>query len=254
MKIIGFAQLHNERLNGNLQNWFACMRPLCDFIYIYDQASNDGSVEYYESQKNVVVIRSNVNDFPREIICKGILLRKLLSDHPDATAILWVDGDTILERAFTRQAVEELLMNSSADMFSFGHYNLWRSDCFYRIDSKYHGLNGKVIALWRNNGKLHFPEELGLHKSQNPLGIERLERCPFSLIHRGFATDAQIFRKYGRYKSFGQSGWALQRLLNEKGLNVVELPDILPEWFPVTDPDDPRTKAPLLQLEEQMES
>ena len=40
-------ELRNELSNGNLENWFRCME-FCDKIYIYDQASDDGSLEYYE--------------------------------------------------------------------------------------------------------------------------------------------------------------------------------------------------------------
>ena len=101
MKIIGFSQLRNELSNGNLENWFRCMN-FCDYIYIYDQASDDGSKEYYKKYKNTVVIESPVNDFEREITCKDILLRRVLNDHPDTDWIYWIDGDTILDGRMLR--------------------------------------------------------------------------------------------------------------------------------------------------------
>ena len=69
MKIIGFTQLHNELSKGNLKNWFRSLE-FCDYIYIYDQASTDGSLDYYKTHKNTVVIESPTNDFEREIACK----------------------------------------------------------------------------------------------------------------------------------------------------------------------------------------
>ena len=70
MKIVGFAQLRNELEKGNLENWFKCMIPICDYIYIYDQNSIDGSLEYYSRFKNTTVISSPTNRFKEEMICK----------------------------------------------------------------------------------------------------------------------------------------------------------------------------------------
>ena len=82
MKIIGFAQLRNELSKGNLHNWFRSME-VCDQVYIYDQASDDGSQEVYKSRENIYVIQSDTNRFQEEISCKRQLLQKLLEDHPD---------------------------------------------------------------------------------------------------------------------------------------------------------------------------
>ena len=91
MKIIGFAQLYDELSNGNLENWFKSMNTICDHIYIYDQASTDGSKEYYKTQPNVTVIESPINDFENELICKQKLLEQIRKDHPDYDWILWLE-------------------------------------------------------------------------------------------------------------------------------------------------------------------
>lgn len=83
MKIVGFAQLRNELEKGNLENWFRCMLSICDFIYIFDQNSTDGSLEYYKKIDNVVVIESPTNRFEEEMICKNDLLQKIIIEHPD---------------------------------------------------------------------------------------------------------------------------------------------------------------------------
>ena len=82
MKIIGFSQLRNELSKGNLENWFQCM-GVCDYIYIFDQASDDGSHDIYSQHDNVVLIQSEENRFHEEILCKKEMLEKLLSEHPD---------------------------------------------------------------------------------------------------------------------------------------------------------------------------
>jgi hypothetical protein len=66
MKIVGFAQLRNELEKGNLENWFKCM-SVCDYIYIFDQNSTDGSQEYYKKFDNVSVIESKENRFSEEL-------------------------------------------------------------------------------------------------------------------------------------------------------------------------------------------
>jgi hypothetical protein len=47
MKLIAFSQLRNELSNGNLENWFNST-AMCDYRYIYDQNSDDGSKEFYK--------------------------------------------------------------------------------------------------------------------------------------------------------------------------------------------------------------
>jgi hypothetical protein len=166
-----------------------------------------------------------------------------------------MDGDTILDGrllANDGRLFRETLANTHDNIgsLSLGHYNLWRSDIYYRVDSLYHGLNriGR-IALWRNNGKIHFPATPGLHKSQYPDGLGGIKtRIEFSLIHRGFATDSQIWGKYKLYKSLGQRGWKLDRLLDERTLEVKRIPDeVLPEWYDVRDIVDPRTKERIIE-------
>ncbi len=47
----------------------------------------------------------------------------------------------------------------------------------------------------------------------------------------------------------GQSGYSLERLLNEDGLTVAKLADgILPDWFEIKDDIDPRTKAKIRDI------
>lgn len=253
-KIVGFTQLRNELEKGNLQNWFKQM-SVCDRVYIFDQNSDDGSKDYYKLFPNAIVIESNTNRFHEELICKQELLDKLLQEDKDADWILWLDGDLLLDGRLLKNNGEALLQLCSyaefnqADACFFNHYNLWRSDIYYRTDDAYHSLNGSWCPLWRNNGNLFFKKTAGLHNKQYPDGLTKGLRTPFSVVHRGFATDYQIITKYNVYKSNGQKGWALDRLLNEDGL-VVELLDknLLPEWFETKDEQDPKTKKRIKEI------
>jgi len=241
MKIIGFSQLRNELSKGNLQNWFKSMQ-FCDFIYIYDQNSNDGSKEYYKKFNNTTVIESFTNNFHNEITCKKILLEKLLKEHPDVEWIFWMDGDTILDGRMLKNNGKEFKLilkkasKENIDAIVMGHLNLWRSDVYYRVDNDYDWLhNNGVKAFWRNNGQIYFPESPGLHQPQYPMGLKKQIRIDRDLIHRGFATDEQIITRYKLYKSKGQTGHSLERLLDEKTLSVVEIDKTqLPDWFKVS--------------------
>lgn len=254
MKIIGFAQLRNELSKGNLENWAKCME-ICDYVYIYDQGSNDGSHEFYKTKANWNVIYSPTNRFGEEIVCKAELLEKLLADHPDVDGIFWMDGDTILDNRLLvnngsqlRSLVSEAKLKG-IDCYRFGHYNLWRSDVYYRLDSQYNDLNGIVKALWINNGNLSFPKTLGLHHSQHPSGLSNVVYCGFNLIHKGFSTDEQIVNRYKLYKGLGQNGWSLDRLIEENGLRVEHLPEeIIPEWYLKNDIENPVNKKTIKEL------
>ena len=249
MRIAGFAQMHNELQNGHLHNWLKCM-SVCDSLFIYDQASTDGSLEEYR-HPNLHVIKSQTNDFSNELLCKQKLLELVLKES-GADWIFWLDGDTLLDRRLLEpgalHALCEAEGRAGCGALKFGHYNLWRSDIYYRTDDQYDGLDGHVWALWKVNPRLSFPRTNGLHGKQYPDRLGQSKRVPYSLIHRGFSTDEGIIRKYETYKARGQTGWALDRFLKEDGLIVEALPDILPSWFVVQDSQDPRTKKPLREI------
>ena len=259
MKIVGFSQLRNERDKGNLEHWLKCM-SLCDAVYIYDHASDDGSQELYKQAaeyQKVVVIQAPKNMFTQELICKASLMDQLKANEPDADWVWWMDGDTLMDgRLLDETILRDMLSNHmDADGIRMGHYNLWRSDVWYRVDSAYHGFHttGRV-PFWRFPKIRNFPRNPGLHSGANefPRGIDaqRIARpMDYSLIHRGFATDAQILTKYHLYKGYGQRGWDLDRLIDEETLEVARIPmEILPEWFEVVDDTDPTMKLKLKEL------
>jgi hypothetical protein len=262
MKIVAFAQLHEELRKGNLENWYRSVTG-CDHVYVFDQASRDGSDEVYARDSRTVVLASPVNAFDRELECKAVLLERILADHPDTDWVFWLDGDTVLDGrllANGARAFRELCSRGSAEGvggFKLGHYNLWRSDTYYRVDNQFHGLHGGgVCALWRNNGRLRFAPRPGLHVTTTPDGLGPCPRVDYSLVHRGFATDAQILEKHRVYASRGQRGWELCRLIDESTLCVAPIPiELLPDWYPIHDGGAPPIgKKPLVELAREREA
>jgi hypothetical protein len=257
-KVVGFAQLRNELSKGHLKNWFRSM-GFCDFIYIFDQASDDGSLKEYAKHKNTVVIKSRTNRFKKEISCKSELLKKILREQPDTDWIFWMDGDTVLDNRLISNnfaGVKQLIVDANArgcGSISLGHYNLWRSNHHYRMDNAYHAMDGYgVVAFWKNNGSLAFPEGEGLHSLQFPDNMGEPEHASFKLVHYGFATDKNIIDKYNVYRSFGQSGESLERLLSEEGLHVIEAdPAILPSFIDTSKCVHPRDQRPIREIYEE---
>ncbi len=254
MKLIGFSQLYNENAKGNLQWWLPMMSSICDYVYVFDQGSTDGSDQMYLQYPNVVVTHSPTNRFAEELICKQELLDRVYSDHPDVSWILWLDGDTMITCPSDLRTVIRFDCNTYAHSrgIRYEHYNLWRSDTRYRTDNNYHWLARRRVPLWNCTtfGKLKFDTSPGLHKIQKPVGINEHSTAfssTCSLLHRGFATDQQIIGKYDTYKGFGQTGNALDRILDETGLTTMRLPThaISPLFTTET---DPKTLTPIRQI------
>jgi len=250
MKIVGFAQLHNELEQGNLVNWFRSMWQICDHIYIYDQNSTDGSRKVYEQYSNVHVIYSETNNFINEIKCKAELLKRAKKEQPDTDWFFWMDGDTLLQGNLLSGDVHYVLnkLPTTYDGIKTGHLNLWRSDIWTRLDDHYHDLNDiGVLCFWRNKEDLAFSDYGGLHLPQYPPQVIKTIKAPWYLIHRGFATDESIIRKYNTYKERGQSGWELERLLDETTLKVQKFEGLLPLWLR-PDEQNPLTKRRLKDI------
>lgn len=228
--IIGFTQARNELSKGNLHRWLQNM-DFCDKIYIYDNNSTDGSLEVYASNPKCVVVRSTTNNFEYELVCKRILLKKLLMENPEVQWICWTDVDTLLDARLVKD--DALILrdwlkkagNNGIDGIKLGHYNLWKSETHYRLDNSYHCFHewGR-IPFWRNNGKLEFLPIQGLHQSQEPKGLDTIIRIDYNLVHRGFASESQIHERYETYKSKGQVGPDLDRLIDESSLWLEPIP------------------------------
>ena len=256
MKIIGFAQLRNEMEKGNLENWFKCMLPICDSIYIYDQNSIDGSLEYYSKFENTFVISSPTNRFQEEMICKEELLQKIKKEQPDTDWIFALDGDTLMDGRLLKNNGDafrdlcESLKDEPYDGYIFGFKNLWRSDTYWRYDSDYNWPdNNGTCPLWRFKPDMHFEVRAGLHISASPISVRSTLRLDYALVHRGFSTDKQIMDKYDLYGSMGQTGYLLDRFLEEGPLAVTKIdPELLPDWLEIIDDVNPITKRKLRDI------
>lgn len=226
MKIAGFIKFYNEESKGNLERALKCLSSICDVIVAADDGSTDNSIKIAEKYTEHI-IRFNEPNLPKELERKQEMLEYTLQLDPDW--ILWIDGDEILE-AKAERGIKDLCKFGDSfgiDGFAFHEINLWRSECWYRLDNKYNDL--WKINLWKNNGNLKFDISPGLHKQQHPLGINKVFATNIQLIHYGFSSEKLIVDKYLMYKKLGQKGWALDRLIDERTL---QLSPVNLAWFP----------------------
>lgn len=214
MRVIAFLQLFNELENGNLVRCLDNCKIWADDIYIYDDCSTDGSQEVYlQYTDKTKIIYGNTREFNKEIYHKKELLALALQDNPDW--IIWQDGDAILSRELTNNLKNILqeLDDKNIDGAYIHYLNLWRSNSFHRVDNSYD--KGWFCIVWKNNGKLkYFPKD-GLHQDQFPKGMNNTIKINHNVIHYGFSTKENIVRKYVTYKSYGQTGQSLHRLIDE---------------------------------------
>lgn len=241
-KIICITQVYNELRKGNLERFWKFIEPVCDGLVVYDDGSTDGSYEYM-LDKAIFTLRAGENDFKNEVNHKKILLEYALKLQPDF--ILWLDADEVL----TANAEVELQNlckyadENNIDGLSFHEINLWRSHSWKRIDNSYN--LGWFVRLWRVTPELAFRDsEPGLHQQQFPHSISKIERTDrVGVIHYGFASDRSLAFKYLVYRSHGQTGWALERLLDESTLTLEKVDEKL---FPIglyIDDDKPEQRS-----------
>lgn len=229
MKVVAVLQLWNELERGNLIRCLDNAKQWSDEIVIYDDASTDGSQDIYPdyTSKDLIIL-SDKNEFNMEQHHKKILLEKALTLDPDWLG--WTDGDAIFDKEATEdiQTVLERLESQGADGAYFHNVNLWKSESWYRVDNAWDGLDH--VCLWKNNGKLYYEPGNRLHQNQYPKGMDNIIHSGNRLIHYGFATRERIIEKYLRYKSYGQRGWELDRILDEQHSYMLLKAD--EDWYP----------------------
>lgn len=218
MIITGFIQMRNELQSGHLERFIGWNSDLFDHVAVFDDASTDGSFEYFQNKNVDLIIRSEYCSFGSELANKCKLLQLAKQKFPDTDWFLWLDVDEVL---FTsREELEDLLTRAIQGDYSgvsFRLTNLWKDENYFRTDSGYDSLSN--VRLWKNSVELEFTPETGLHKLLHPKGIEKiLEQQDFHVTHFGFATKELIARKFSYYRSFGQQGSNLWRLIDEASM------------------------------------
>lgn len=234
MKIIGFLQIKNEVSSGHLLRFLEWNQELWDSLYVYDDGSNDGTVELLSEHADYIY-RGKGNSFGEELLNKQILLKRIQEDFAEGDAILWLDADEVLYAS--RDQLKELItdtFNQGYDSISLPLINLWKSEHWYRTDHLFDALRN--VRIWKLSSKIFFPDTFGLHGELFPRALHRTFACDsLAVLHFGFASYELIIEKYCTYYRHWQTGSSLYRLIDEEGLElqpITERLHILGERYP----------------------
>lgn len=216
MKIIGFLQVRNEIESGHLERFLELNGPLFDALFVYDDFSDDGTFEL-ATKHATKVVRGESRQFGHELVNKSLLLSEVKAYGQDGDAILWLDADEVLYASRVEiEAIIEDAFDSGYDAIELPHMNLWRSSDWFRVDDLYDDL--RPVRIWRLSEALNFPHTPGLHQQMHPQGIRAVKRLQSpSVVHFGFASTELIIAKHANYRRHWQSGYALHRLISERG-------------------------------------
>lgn len=233
------AQMYNENTHvgvdglTNLQRFMQSISSYADGLVMFDDGSTDDSLEYVKSWDSKLDIETpgnppGENNFKNELYHKARSLehcRRLKADW-----VLWLDSDEGLQHNNANKSFLEVLCKNAeacgADAMNLFERNLWRTDRYYRVDELW--ARGLFCRFWKMSDKLSFNVKKGLHHDLSPSGLHRRINVLPKVIHYGYADDESIMRKYHLYKSHGQSGHALNRMIDERTLRLEEA---CPEWF-----------------------
>lgn len=222
MDIIGFLQIRNEVSTGHLERFIKRNLELFDKLYVYDDASTDGTAEIIGKHATFLV-RGDESKFSSELTNKAELLEKVISTCEEGDAILWLDADEVIYAS--KKELTELIEESFSlgyDSVALEHRNLWRSNSWYRVDHNFNDL--RPARVWRISKDLSFPTSFGLHVTTEPLGLKATRQVnQYPVVHFGFASTDLILRKYETYRQHWLRGYALNRLISEVGLSLKPL-------------------------------
>lgn len=217
-----FAQIYNEVSTGHLQRFLNWNIDLVDYLCVFDDGSDDGTLELLKGTADILVQR-DFNSFRDEQLSRARLLQEIHRVLPDCKFLLWLDADEVLY--CSRAEIDELVDSMDAEGLGglrLPHLNLWRSNHVVRLDGGYAGM--RPVRLWRNSERLTFSAHSGLHQTMHPRKLGKIGSVTTpSVVHYGFASDDILIKKYQHYKNNHQEGWPLHRLIDESGLQLAHI-------------------------------
>ena len=235
MIITGFLQARNEIRSGHLQRYLKWNTELFDYLVAIDDESHDFTYDALSAQATIC-IRNEHSNFLNEISNKSKILKIAKQKIPETDWFLWLDADEVLY--LDRSELESVIFSAEeqgCDAVDFALINLWRSESFYRVDSKFNDLRN--VRLWKNNPGLVFKDKFGLHNSLHPTGIHKIHiQDKFKVMHYGFVKDELILQKFIYGNRLLQRGENFWRILNEKELQLSSIEEQLPHLgsrFPI---------------------
>lgn len=199
MKLVAILRIKNEILH--IERCLSRLSELVDEIVILDNGSTDGTLEVYPRFKKVVqLLQTEGFDEGRDKIMLLDAARERKADW-----VLWLDGDELLEQAFTRNQINKY-MTSGINKIAFRLVNFWLTDTKFRVDGRFfqYSLYPRV-RMWRNVQGAHFRDRK-IHNGEIEGVPGRVKVVPYRLLHYGYVDEDKIQKKVALYNKVDQSG------------------------------------------------
>ncbi len=226
MKIVGMAQMFNERKLGNLRRCLDHYSRLCDEIVVLDDASTDGSVDIIREYTDHVIINKENNwEKNFETMNKAILLDEILKHNPDW--IVSFDADELFDRRIFRPGFFRNMLDwagsKGLNSLCFNWLHLWLAPCWYRVDK---GLSDiSPPRIWRNTGKMKIEITPGLHNRLWPPQMDNPTKINLNLLHYSSSSEDLLYGKIANYMRLHLDGNYLA------AMDGVELAEVDYDWF-----------------------
>lgn len=199
MKLVAILRVKDEI--RAIHECLAKLSTLVDEIIMLDNGSTDGTLEALKSYPKVKkVIHSQGYDEGRD---KIMLLNE--AKQTKADWIIWIDGDEVFEKHFTREVIESY-MHSKYNRITFRMCNFWLSKerCIY--DGQYYLYNlHPQRSMWRNMESAYFRDRK-LHNGDIMGVTGKTLLSPYRIKHFGYVDKQKMQEKFDRYLTEDKTG------------------------------------------------
>ena len=207
MKLVAVLRIKNEM--PVVEECLSKLSSLVDEVIVLDNGSTDGTLDCYKKFAKIVEILHTEGYHEGRDKC--LLLEAVKKRNPDW--ILWIDGDEIFEKNFTRKEIEKY-MQSPYNQILFRMFNFWLSKEDYRIDGDFFRYTIQPQrSMWRNIEGAYFS-----NKKMHNGGIRginsKIYLSPYRLKHYGYRDQEKIKSKYQTYMQEDSQRWQDYQNLN----------------------------------------
>ena len=147
MELTLIAVCRNEAETGHIDNFLKWNAPLFDNILVYDDASEDNTVNKLK-QAGINVIENEISMFRNELLIREKLLAEAKLRFQKTTWFMILDLDEIL--TCKRAELVDLIQRAESKNctgISFKLVNLWKSEGYFRNDEYFNKVEKIHLSL-----------------------------------------------------------------------------------------------------------